>query len=571
MRIRRKFFLVAAVLVLATTAVAIFSLDRISRVNKEVVTLAMYHAPLSRILSDIEIHARNQEIALHKLLRSSPRMEEPGSSSSDPLTAIKSEGRLIDEGTNNAIRLAKEGIEKATLEQDRLKFAGLEPIFELINKEHQDFETAVLALASDLQARKALPPGSLSLVAKEMTDLNAALDSMTRKLDAMTETSSAEAARQQDAALRFNVIATVLSGLIGVLLAYAFSRSLSRPIGRLVKATEQVQKGVRDIELHVTSNDEVGTLTTAFNSMVRDLRAKERIKETLGKYIDPKIVAKVIEQTDAGSAKGERREMTVMFTDMKGFTSLSEELMPSNLVVLLNRYLSLMSAPVTANLGVVDKYIGDAVMAFWGPPFTEERAHAALACVAALAQVTQLDQLRSELPELIGRRKGLPLIDIHIGISTGEVVVGAIGSEITHEYTVIGDTVNVGSRLESLNKEYGTRILLCDATRLLAGERFEVREVDTIRVVGKEDPIRVFELLGEKGKVADSCLALRDEFERGLALYRDRRWQESEQSFVKCLQITPDDKCSQLFLERLRQLAAAPPSDWDGVWRFTTK
>jgi len=571
MRIGRKFFLIAAVLVLGTTAVAIFSLDRIGRVNKEVVTLAMYQAPLSRILSNIEIHARNQEIALHKLLGSSPSMEEPGLSSFDPLATIKSEGRLIDEGTGKAIRLAKEGIEKATLEQDRLKFASLEPIFELINKEHQDFETAALALASDLQARKALPPGSLSLVAKEMTDLNAALDSMTRKLDAMTETSSAEAARQQGAALRFNVIATVLSGLIGVLLAYAFSRSLSRPIGRLVKATEQVQKGVRDIELHVTSNDEVGTLTTAFNSMVRDLRAKERIKETLGKYIDPKIVAKVIEQTDAGSAKGERREMTVMFTDMKGFTSLSEELMPSNLVVLLNRYLSLMSAPVTANLGVVDKYIGDAVMAFWGPPFTEERAHAALACVTALVQVTQIDQLRAELPELIGRRKGLPLIDIHIGISTGEVVVGAIGSEITHEYTVIGDTVNVGSRLESLNKEYGTRILLCDATRLLAGERFEVREVDTIRVVGKEDPIRVFELLGEKGKVADSCLALRDEFEKGLALYRDRQWREAEPSFVRCLQITPDDKCSQLFLDRVRQLAAAPPSDWDGVWRFSAK
>jgi len=571
MRIGRKFFLVAAVLVLATTAVAIFSHDRIGRVNKEVVTLAMYQAPLSRILSDIEIHARNQEIALHRLLSSGPRMEEPRSPASDPLATIKGEGRLIDEGTGKAIRLAKEGIEKATLELDRLKFASLEPAFELINKEHQDFETAALTLASDVQARKALPPGGLSLIVKEMTDLNAALDSMTRKLHAMTETSSAEAARQQEAASRFNLVVTLLSGLVGVLLAYTFSRSLSRPISRLVKATEQVQKGARDIELQVTSRDEVGTLTTAFNSMVRDLRAKERIKETLGKYIDPKIVAKVIEQTDAGSAKGERREMTVMFTDMKGFTSLSEELMPSNLVVLLNRYLSLMSAPVTANLGVVDKYIGDAVMAFWGPPFTEERAHAALACVAALAQVTQLDQLRAELPELIGRRKGLPLIDIHIGISTGEVVVGAIGSEITHEYTVIGDTVNVGSRLESLNKEYGTRILLCDATRLLAGERFEVREVDTIRVVGKEDPIRVFELLGEKGKVADSCLALRDEFERGLALYRDRRWQESEQSFVKCLQITPDDKCSQLFLERLRQLAAAPPSDWDGVWRFTTK
>ena len=274
MKIRRKFFLVAAVLVLGTTAVAVFSLDRIGRVNKEVVTLAMYQAPLSRVLSEIEIHARNQEIALHKLLRSSPRVEEPGLSIADPLATIKSEGRLIDEGTSKAVRLAKEGIEKATLEQDRLKFASLEPIFELINKEHQDFETAILALASDLQARKALPPGGLSLIAKEMTDLNAALDSMTRKLHAMTETSSAEAARQQDAALRFNVIATVLSGLIGVLLAYAFSRSLSRPIGRLVKATEQVQKGVRDIELHVTSNDEVGTLTTAFNSMVRDLRAK---------------------------------------------------------------------------------------------------------------------------------------------------------------------------------------------------------------------------------------------------------------------------------------------------------
>src|SRR5438105_3707782 len=154
--------------------------------------------------------------------------------------------------------------------------------------------------------------------------------------------------------------------------------------------------------------------------------------------------------------------MTVFFSDLVGFTAISERLTPSGLVNVMNRYLSLMSQPIRAQKGLIDKYIGDAIMAFWGPPFTDREEHARLACFAALEQLQALEELRRMLPELMGLRKGLPEIDFRIGISTGDVVVGNIGSELTRAFTVLGDTVNLGSRLEGANKQYGTKILISE-------------------------------------------------------------------------------------------------------------
>ena len=162
--------------------------------------------------------------------------------------------------------------------------------------------------------------------------------------------------------------------------------------------------------------------------------------------------------------------MTILFCDMQGFTSFSEGMTPAALVTVLNRYLTVMSEPVRRNDGIIDKYIGDAIMAFWGQPFTAAEAQARLACLAALEQIAALAAFRAELPELIGIRRGMPKINVRIGIATGEVVVGNIGSEQTRNYTVIGDTVNIASRLEGGRKTYGTRILISEATQVLAAD-----------------------------------------------------------------------------------------------------
>ena len=204
--------------------------------------------------------------------------------------------------------------------------------------------------------------------------------------------------------------------------------------------------------------------------------------------------------------------MTVFFCDMKGFTSISEGLTPRGMVNVVNHYLTTMSVPIREYKGIIDKYVGDAIMAFWGPPFTSDADQARLACLAALDQLARLNTFRQDLPELMGIKHGLPDINMRIGIATGEVVVGNIGSDVMKSYTVMGDTVNFASRLEGVNKIYGSRILISEATAQRTLDTIETREIDTILVVGKAEPEKVFEVIGRKGEVDATTLMVRERF-----------------------------------------------------------
>src|SRR4029077_10067809 len=192
-----------------------------------------------------------------------------------------------------------------------------------------------------------------------------------------------------------------------------------------------VQEGNLNIELPVSSTDEVGRLTDSFNFFVKELRSKEHLKQTFGKYIDPRILEQVLAQPGAEAVASGRREMTVLFADLVGFTSVSERLTPSLMVTLLNRHFGLQATAVQEHHGLVDKFVGDSIMAFWGAPFVKPEEHAVLACRAAQAQLVALDTLRRELPEITGLRRDVPTVELRIGICTGEVVVGNIGSENT--------------------------------------------------------------------------------------------------------------------------------------------
>jgi adenylate cyclase len=295
------------------------------------------------------------------------------------------------------------------------------------------------------------------------------------------------------------------------------------------------------------------------------------ITETFGKYVDPRIVKGILED-QRFSQGGERRLMTVFFSDLEGFTSLGERLTPDGIVKLLNQYFTLMSGPIRDYHGIIDKYIGDAIMAFWGPPFTDGAEHASLACLSALEQYKKLGTFRQMLPDIMGLRKDLPTINVRMGIATGDVTVGSIGSEYSKGYTVIGDTVNLASRLEAVNKEYGTHLLISEETWKMAKDAIEAREVDCILVAGKSEPVRIFELLERKGQLDDNARALKDHFEEGLAGYRSQSWDLAQAQFAECLKLNPGDRPSKLFLARLQHFRAHPPSpDWDGVWRFQEK
>jgi class 3 adenylate cyclase len=347
---------------------------------------------------------------------------------------------------------------------------------------------------------------------------------------------------------------------------------LVRPVRRLLAGTAAVEGGALDTVVPITSRDEIGRLTRAFNAMVGELRLKAQIRETFGKYVDPRIVSGLIDRPELTDVRGSRREMTVLFCDMKGFTAFSEGVTAAALVSVLNRYMTVMSEPIRRHSGIIDKYIGDAIMAFWGPPFTSTEEQDRLACSAALDQLAAVVAFRAELPELVGLKRGLPEIDIRIGIATGEVVVGSIGSEQTRSYTVIGDTVNVASRLESANKIYGTRVLLNEAANRHVGDSVETRELDMVLLPGKTEPQRIFELLGRKGELAAERLQLRDTFVAALAAYRQQDWEAARAGFERCRAIDPDDLPSRLFLVRIADFRAAPPgAGWNGVWSMAEK
>ena len=211
-------------------------------------------------------------------------------------------------------------------------------------------------------------------------------------------------------------------------------------------------------------------------------------------------------------------------------------------------------------------------MAYWGPPFTEDADQARLASLAALDMLERVASLRTEFPELLGVRS-LPIsFDIRIGISTGEALVGSIGSKLTTSYTVMGDTVNMASRLEGANKVYGGRILVSEATVTRAGAAIEAREIDQVVLLGQTKPQAVFEIMGRKGELTAAQVALRTHFSEGLIAYRARRWDEARHAFTAALEAVPDDGPSMTFIKRIDSLTAIPlDENWDGTWRLEQK
>ncbi|MBI4858992.1 MAG: PAS domain-containing protein [Candidatus Riflebacteria bacterium] len=294
---------------------------------------------------------------------------------------------------------------------------------------------------------------------------------------------------------------------------------------------------------------------------ITERKRAEHIRDTFGRYIDPRIVANLIDRPETD---GERRVMSVSFTDLEGFTSLAERRPPSDLVKLLNCYLTLMSQPIAHQSGIVDKFIGDSIMAFWGPPFTGDTDHARAACLAALGQRKLLGELQRQIPE--------GTVEIRCGIATGELVCGSVGSDRLRNYTVLGDPVNLAARLEVANKVYGTRVLISGATRALAGDAVEVRELDIIRVVGKSEPVPIYELWAVGGELPDDKWRLHDIFAKGLTLYRAREWESARRTFQQCLHVDPTDEPSQVLAKRVERFQAEPPpDDWDGVFNLETK
>jgi adenylate cyclase len=294
-------------------------------------------------------------------------------------------------------------------------------------------------------------------------------------------------------------------------------------------------------------------------------RARRELRSTFSKYVSPAIVDEVLKDSENLKLGGRKQRMTVMFSDVRGFTTISEKLPPTELAQLLNDYLSPMTDIVFKNKGTLDKYMGDAIMAFFGAPIFD-KDHAIHACRCALESLEKLKELQAQFKE-----RNLPRIDIGIGINTGEMSVGNMGSKIVQSYTVMGDSVNLGSRLEGINKEYGTRIIISEFTHAEVKNRFSCREVDRVRVKGKNEPVRIFEVLKE-GPLGDQEKSWMNQYEAGLQLYHNKQFQDALVFFQKSDELRKPDPLSQIYVERCESyIQDPPPSEWDGVYVMKTK
>jgi len=570
MTVRVKILAISAVLLLLFAIVLVSSVIMQEHSSRKVAAIIDYHLPLAAIIADLDVATDQYELVVERLLR----QEDRGSGAADEQRRQleKTRQRIAADFDGAAALLSRALTDPRTDGNDRVVFGKVQRSLEYLKR----YEEPFLALGGQVEATYGA--GKLA----EATTLSRQFEryaqafgpdmaALRAELVALGRVSTEHTYEQQTRILRLNVVLFAVAVVIGLGLSAMGARRLVQALWRVVDGAKAIQAGNLAVQVPVTSRDEIGQLAEAFNRMAEELRTKERIKDTFGKYVDPRVVAQLID-TSKDMEQAERRVATILFSDLKGFTAISEQLTASAMVRLLNRYFTVVAEQIRAHNGVLEKYIGDAVMAFWAPPFSTGDDHAASACLAALAHREAVAALRPELPDLLGLRRNVPELTVRMGLATGEVVVGTVGAPTAKSFAAIGDITNLASRLEGVNKVYGTSVILAEETYRLAQTVVETRELDTVVVAGKSEPVRIYELVGRAGEVAASLQELRELYVEGLQAYRRRDWDAAGRCFAKCLELVPGDGPATVLRDRCAILAATPPApNWDGVWHLAEK
>jgi class 3 adenylate cyclase len=571
--IKRKIIGIALILIALMTVTALISLALVMQVSGRLEELTRSYVPAYAALARANVHSLERAVALRRMVIEKIQSPPDEARYADARKRFEESGGTFDREAKAARALLDALIAKGSSFDDAPALVRIDTRLADVTdgtRVQLNEEIARLLPLLDGGDQKAIAE-SLQRVDELRDSLNRELDAVRSEMVALLKADSAATLRRQQTVVITAIILTALAAALGLVFSIIVSAGLTRPVRHLLEGARAVERGELDRTLAVTSQDEIGHLTMAFNSMVEQLRLKERIRKTFGRYVDPRIVEGLI-SGPALAAEGQRRVMTVLFCDVKGFVGVSEEMTPQGLVKVMNRYFSVMSAPIHDHGGIIDKYIGDAIMAYWGPPFTADADQARCAGLAALDMLARVAPFRAELSDLLGLRNVPISFDIRIGIATGEALVGSIGSDVMMSYTVMGETVNLASRLEGANKVYGGRILTTQATVTAAGGGLEVREIDRVALVGQSYAQPVYEIMGRGGALTPNQIELRARYAAGLAAYRSRRWEEAREAFTAALAAMPDDGPTLTMLKRIDTLAGAPPAEnWDGVWRLDQK
>jgi adenylate cyclase len=568
MTIRKKIFLLAGIL-LALFGAVVGVLTIVQKLDSDQISnIAEYELPLARLVAELDVDTDRYELGILRALRLDP-LNPPELTAA--IAAKKQVGDELRADSDAATALIAKAIHDTSYRAaERVELARIEGSFKYLIRGLDGFLATGDQVMADLVDGRREDARTASLgFTKYAQAFGPDLSEVRLSLAGLTDRATRDVLARQRLNTYLSFGLFLLACGIGLGVSAVGSARVIGGLRQLVVRTRAIEAGTVSEPLSILTRDEVGELALSFNRMVEELRTRERIKDTFGKFVDPRIVTRLI---GSGAEQAERRTLTVFFSDIKGFSGISEQLTASAVVNLLNSYFGTVAEVIHAHRGFIDKYIGDAVMAFWVSPFSAGDDHASDACLAALAQQEAIALLRTQLPEITGMRRDPPELAVRMGIATGEAVVGTIGSESSRSYTVIGDTVNLASRLESINKLYGTSLILSEETYRMAQQVIEARELDLITVAGKTEPVRIYEAIARVGEIAPEQIQLREMYANGLAAYRRQDWDEAQRCFESCQLGDADDGPSRLFIERISLLRSSPPpADWDGVWHFDEK
>ena len=561
---------VIALLLLFAAALAI-TLYMVKDSDDEVSGISEYHLPILTRLNSLDVITYEIEVLAHRLMDEA----KPTQKRAEEIHARSQKCRQeIDSIFEETKRLADAGSKDARNDlADRLEMARMVGEIDSLKSEVDRFsEAATLPVELMTQGKSAEAQKAIGNL-QDYEYLDPIITSARRKANQLAMDSLLETRANIFSIIWTNAVLFLSASLLGLFVFLLITGRLQTAFRRLTSAFHETADGKYSDPLPITSGDEIGELTSSFNTMVDQLKSKEKLREAFGQFLDPRIVANVVNPaTGELRQSAERRTVTIFFSDIAGFSGIGEQLTADTVVRLLNRYFTAATEVIRRNHGIVDKFIGDAVMAFWASPFSEGETHARDACLACLEMRSAFAAIANDISNITGLRRNIPKFHVRVALATGEALIGTVGSDTTKSFTVIGDTVNIASRLEGVNKIYGTDLIINEDCFHLAEQDVEAREIDLLTVYGKTEPVRIYELLGKIGELDSSTSQLRDTFATALQKYREQKWTEAEKGFQNCLAIRKNDGPSLEFLTRIATFARTPPpKDWNGVWQTASK
>ena len=539
--------------------------------DHEVSGISEYHLPILTRINSLDVFTFEIELIAH-------RLTSEGSASLKRIDELDARSQECRKGIDTIFLETKALCEKGSQDprndlEDRLIMARLVGEIESLRSEIDRFcSAAILPVQLVKQGEIRDAQAALQLL-KEYEYLDPVIASVREKANQLAILSIQETRQNIQRIIWTNATLFLSASILGLFVFLFITGRLTTAFRRLTSAFHETADGKYSDPLPITSGDEIGDLTSSFNTMVDQLKSKEKLREAFGQFLDPRIVANVVNPaTGELRHSADRRKVTIFFSDIAGFSGIGEQLTADNIVGLLNHYFTAATTCIRQHHGIVDKFIGDAVMAFWANPFSEGETHALDACLACLEMRPAFAKIEQEISQITGLRRNIPKFHVRMALATGDTLIGTIGSATTKSFTVIGDTVNIASRLEGVNKVYGTDLIINEDCYRLAELEIEAREIDFVTVYGKTEPVRIYELLSKMGQLDPKTAELRDAFAIALQLYREQKWTEAEKAFQNCLKISKNDGPSLEFLTRIATFARTPPpKDWNGVWQTASK